>query len=99
MLCLQVASHVPAPMTDPDVAALLEAFADKVIRLPGVSATRPHAFAESKSELRGEMLSKAKDLRTGSATTVKPLSVGGIHSGARTIGRREVAVVTRGRRG
>ena len=82
-------------MTPSAVADLLEAFAVKVLELPGVSRTRPHAFTEAKSELRGEILRKAAELRTVPAAP-KPLPV--LRPGFVQVGRRSVAVEVRGRR-
>ncbi len=78
-----------------EVVALIEEFASQVTKLPGVSRTNPHAFAEAKSELAGAMIAKAKQLRTVPRAPGKP--VGAIALGVRMIGKREVAVVTRRR--
>ena len=52
-----------------EIADLLEQIAIKVERLPGVSRTKPHAFAEAKSELKGEILAEVRKLRNHSATS------------------------------
>ena len=85
-------------MTPIAVAELLERFADQVIQLPGVSRTNPHAFAEAKSELRGDMIAEAKRLRTMATPAPVRGFVGAIAPGVRTFGRREVPVVSRARR-
>ena len=67
-------------VTDAEHAAELEAFALEVEQLRGVSRTRPHAFAEGKSELAGRMRRRAIELRTirrmpddaGAAGTFQP---------------------------
>lgn len=82
-------------MTDPEVAALLERFASQVIELPGVSRTNPHAFAEAKSELAGDMAALAKRLRTKSRQPAIARSA--IVPGTITVGRREIRVETRRR--
>ncbi len=82
-------------MTPRAVADMLEEIATKVLELPGVSRTRPHAFVEAKSELRGEILRKAAELRTVPASP-KPLPV--LRPGSIQVGRRSVAVEVRGRR-
>lgn len=85
-------------MTPLSVAEMLERYADLVIRLPSVSRTNPHAAMEAKSELRGEMLAKAKQLRTALVAPIAKASVDAISPGVRTFGRREVQVVRRTRR-
>lgn len=84
-------------MTPHDVAEILERYASKVTRIPGVSRTNPHAFAEAKSELAGEMTAEARQLRTVPRVPSTPGTHGVIRPGVRTIGRREVRVETRRR--
>ena len=79
-------------MTSFEVADILERYASQVTRLPGVSRTNPHAFVEAKSELAGDMVRKAKELRTLPRVFA---GRGAIHPGVRTIGRREVRVEVR----
>ena len=86
-------------MTPHAVADLLERFATEVLELPGVSRTRPHAFVEAKSELRGEIMRKAAELRTGLVPPKSPLiSLPALRPGSIQVGRRVVAVEVRGRR-
>ena len=80
-------------MIDIEVADLLEHYASQVSRLPGVSRTRPHAFAEAKSELAGAMIAEARRLRTVARGPSKPPGV--IVPGTIAVGRREVRVERR----
>ncbi len=79
-------------MTPHAVADMLEGYALEVLELPGVSRTRPHAFVEAKSELRGKILRKVAELRTVPAgrPALAPKPV--FRPGVRTIGCREVQV-------
>ena len=79
-------------MTRLEVAAILERYASKVIRIPGVSRTNPHAFAESKSELAGEMLAQARALRT---EVKAPNDPSAIRPGVRIIRGRSIQVEAR----
>lgn len=82
-------------MTPVDVAELLERYAVRVIELPGVSRTRPHAFAEAKSELAGAMRAEAKRLRLGEA---EQHSVATVPIGPRRLPGRVILVERRNQR-
>ena len=75
-----------------EVAELLEQIAIKVEQLPGVSRTKPHAFAEAKSELKGEILAEVRRLRT---VPRRAHVAAAIVPGTRTIQGRMVRVETR----
>ena len=75
-----------------EVADLLEQIAIKVERLPGVSRTKPHAFAEAKSELKGEILAEVRKLRT---IPRQARIAAAIVPGPRTIHGRMIRVETR----
>ena len=75
-----------------EVADLLERYASQVTKLPGVSRTRPYAFAEAKSELAGAMIAEARRLRTVPRAPMRP---GLIVPGTITVGRREIRVERR----
>ena len=79
-------------MTRFEVAELLERYASKVTKIPGVSRLNPHAFAEAKSELAGEMVAEAKSLRT--QPRMAP-DHDAIRPGIRVIGLRKVVVERR----
>ena len=88
-----------------DVADMLEEYARRVLELPGVSPKNPHLFTEAKSELRGDMLARARELRTVPRVTHGGRVVGAIATGDRQgaftgngIERRVVTVETRRRR-
>ncbi|WP_158811204.1 hypothetical protein [Beijerinckia sp. L45] len=83
-------------MTPFETAELLEQFASKVTQLPGVSRTNPHAFAEAKSELAGEMTALARKFRTVPRVPGQP---GAIRPGLRIIGQRQIIVETRRKAG
>ena len=81
-------------MTRIDLADRLEHFAARVRSIRPADHRNPHAFVEDKSEVIGELMAEARELRT---VVVVPIARPAIRPGVRTIGRRDVAVVVRRR--
>ena len=83
-------------MTPHDLADRLEHFARRVRSIRPADHRNPHAFVEDKSEVVGELMAEARELRT---VVVLPVARPTIRPGIRMIGRRQVAVEARRRVG